>query len=114
AAYYLESHARRVYGSASESELAAAKAILKHVRIGDLCNGFTPRDVHQRGWANLTEREQVGAGLSLLVDLDYLALSALSVGRQRRAAVSRPPHVKARRMLFDLRDYFGRRGGKPR
>jgi hypothetical protein len=80
AAYYLESHARRVYGSASEGELAAAKAILKHIRNDDLKDGFTARDVHQRGWANLTEREQVGAGLSLLVDLDYLAPSALSAG----------------------------------
>jgi hypothetical protein len=75
AAHYFESHARRLYGSASESELAAAKAILKHIRNGDLKDGFTARDVHQRGWAHLTEREQVGAGLSLLVDLDYLAPS---------------------------------------
>src|SRR4029077_903411 len=35
-AYYLESHARRVYGSGHEAELAAAKAILKHIRNGDL------------------------------------------------------------------------------
>ena len=35
---------------------------------------------HQRGWAHLTEREDVGAGLSLLIDLDYLAQSATSVG----------------------------------
>ena len=80
AAYYLESHARRVYGSGQEAELAAAKAILKHIRNGDLTDGFTARDVHQRGWAHLTEREHVGAGLSLLVDLDYLAPSALSAG----------------------------------
>jgi hypothetical protein len=80
AAYYLESHARRVYGSASESELAVAKAILKHIRNGDLNDGFTARDVHQKGWAHLTEREDVAAGLRLLVDLDYLAPSALSVG----------------------------------
>ena len=79
-AHYLESHARRVYGSASEGELAAAKAILKHIRNGDLTDGFTARDVHQKGWAHLTEREDVGAGLSLLVDLDYLALSAPSAG----------------------------------
>jgi hypothetical protein len=77
-AHYLESHARRVYGSASEGELAAAKTIMKHIRNDDLQDGFTARDVHQRGWAHLTEREQVGAGLSLLVDLDYLAPSALS------------------------------------
>ena len=75
AAHYFESHARRVYGSASESELAAAKAILKHIRNHDLKDGFTARDVHQRGWAHLSEREHVAAGLSLLVDLDYLATS---------------------------------------
>ena len=72
-ASYLESHAKRVYGSALESELAAAKAILKHIRNGDVTDGFTARDVHQRGWAHLTEREQVGAGLNLLVELDHLA-----------------------------------------
>ena len=86
AAHYFESHARRLYGSASESELAAAKAILKRIRIGDLNDGFTARDVHQSGWAHLTEREQVGAGLSLLVDLDYLAPSSPSV----RAEGGRP------------------------
>ena len=59
--------------------MAAAKAILKHIRNRDLADGFTARDVHQRGWAHLTEREDVGAGLSLLADLDYLA-SSLSVG----------------------------------
>jgi Protein of unknown function (DUF3987) len=74
-AHYLESHARRVYRSADEAELAAAKAILKHIKSGDLKDGFTARDVHQRGWAHLTEREQVGAGLGLLTDLDYLAAS---------------------------------------
>ncbi len=44
--------------------------------------GFTARDVHQRGWAHLTEREHVGAGLSLLVDLDYLAMSVPGIGAQ--------------------------------
>jgi putative DNA primase/helicase len=82
AAHYFESHARRVYSSASEGELAAAKAILKHIRNGDLSDSFTARDVHQRGWAHLTERESVGAGLSLLLDLDYLATFAPSKGAQ--------------------------------
>jgi hypothetical protein len=82
AAHYLESHARRVYGSRFESELAAAQAILKRIRNGDLKDGFTARDVHQKGWAHLTEREQVGAGLSLLVDLDHLAPSTPSIGTE--------------------------------
>jgi hypothetical protein len=79
----LESHARRVYGSADEAELAAAKAILKHIRNGDLKDGFTARDVHQKSWAHLTEREQVGAGLGLLDDLDYIAALVPSTGAQR-------------------------------
>jgi Protein of unknown function (DUF3987) len=77
---YLESHARRVYGSTSESELAAARSILKRIQAGDLQNGFTARDIHQRGWAHLTEREHVGAGLDLLVDLYYLAETELGIG----------------------------------
>jgi putative DNA primase/helicase len=80
AAHYFESHARRVYGSASESELAAAKAILRRIRNHDIKDGFTARDVHQRDWAHLTEREHVTAGLSLLVDLDYLAPSTPRIG----------------------------------
>ena len=43
------------------------------IQSGDLQDGFTARDVHQRGWAHLTEREHVGAGLNLLVDLYYVA-----------------------------------------
>ena len=73
ATHYLETHARRVYGSADEAELGAAKAILRHIMAGNLKDGFTARDIHQHGWAHLTERGQVGAGLSLLTDLDYLA-----------------------------------------
>jgi putative DNA primase/helicase len=72
-AAYLETHAQRVYGTADMVELAAAEAILAHVRSGDLVNEFTARDVHQRNWSNLTERHWVQAGLELLVDLDYLA-----------------------------------------
>jgi hypothetical protein len=80
-AHYLESHARRVYRSADEAELAAAKAILKHIKAGALKDGFTARDIHQHGWAHLTEREQ-GAGLGLLTDLDYLAPVAPATGAQ--------------------------------
>jgi hypothetical protein len=74
-ARYLESHARRLYGSSSEMELGAAKEILKHIRRNDLKEPFTAREVHQRGWSQLTEHEQVTAGLRLLVDLDYLAVT---------------------------------------
>jgi hypothetical protein len=81
-AHYLESHARRVYRSANEAEVAAAKAILNHMKAGELKDGFTARDVHRHGWSHLTEREQVGAGLGLLEDLEYIAASVPSASAQ--------------------------------
>ena len=72
-ARYLESHALRVYSSATEGETAAATAILKHIKVGDLVDGFTARDILRSCWAHLTDRDQIAVGLSLLVDLDYLA-----------------------------------------
>ena len=52
---YLESHARRIYGAADVIEVTAAKAILAHIRQGELKDGFTARDVHRHGWSKLTE-----------------------------------------------------------
>ena len=81
-ANYLEGHARRVYSSGSEAELAAGKAILKHIHRGDLKDGFTAREIQRAGWAHLTEREHIGLGLQLLVDLDYLDANTSALGPQ--------------------------------
>ena len=50
-----------------------AKAILARIRRMEIADGFTLRDIHQKGWANLSDRDQVKAGLELLTDLDWLA-----------------------------------------
>jgi putative DNA primase/helicase len=71
-ATYLETHARRAYGAGPEAETAAAKAILSHIRKGNLRDGFTAREIHQHKWSNLSDRGQVQAGLDLLCDLDWL------------------------------------------
>ncbi|HEY8032038.1 MAG TPA: YfjI family protein [Methylocella sp.] len=71
-AEYLETRAKRAYGAGAEAETSAAKAILKHIRKGDLSDGFTGRDVHRPRWSNLSDRDHVQAGLDLLCDLDWL------------------------------------------
>lgn len=81
---YLETHARRAYGAGGEAETAAAKAILSHIRKGDIPDGFTARDVHQKGWANLSDRGQVQSGLDLLDDNDWLASTAVKTGGRPR------------------------------
>ncbi len=88
---YLETHARRAYSAGSEVETAAAKAILARVRKGELSAGFTARDIHQRGWSNLSDRSAVQAGLDLLVDLDWLAPKTIQTGGRPRVVFSLNP-----------------------
>jgi hypothetical protein len=71
-AEYLETHAIRAYGAGPEAEVAGAKAILSHIRKGDIEDDFCARDIHRRGWSKLADRGQVQAGLDLLCDLDWL------------------------------------------
>ena len=78
---YLETHARRLYGATSEPERAAAQAILTKIHEGELHNGFTAREVHQHDWSCLTDRDQVQAGLKLLVELHYLAASSAATSK---------------------------------
>jgi hypothetical protein len=79
---YLESHAHRIYGSGMEGETAAASAILKHIQAGEITNGFTARDILRHGWAHLSDREQIEAGLILLSDLDYISAQVAFVRPQ--------------------------------
>ena len=79
---YLETHARRLYGATSEPERAAAQVILTKIREGELHNGFTAREVHQHDWSRLTDRDQVQAGLNLLVELHHLAASSAATSER--------------------------------
>jgi Protein of unknown function (DUF3987) len=80
-AEFLEPHARRCFAAGSEAETTAAKAILSRIRKGDLADGFTCRDVHQRNWSNLSAPEQVQAGINMLVDYDWLTSKPNTIGR---------------------------------
>jgi len=72
-AEYLETHARRAYGSVTAPEVSAAKAVISRVRKGDLPREFSSREVWRPGWAQLSDRDQVADALRLLVDYDWLA-----------------------------------------
>jgi putative DNA primase/helicase len=80
-ARYLKTHARRIYASGIVSEVAAAKAILAHIRKGDLQDGFRAREVHQKNWANLADRQRVQSGLDLLCDYDWIVEEARRPGQ---------------------------------
>jgi hypothetical protein len=90
---YLETHALRAYAAGSEAEVAAAKAILNRIRKGDLVSGFTARDIRQRDWAKLTDRDQIQAGLGLLTDYNWIAGARIDTGGRPKTTYWVNPRV---------------------
>jgi hypothetical protein len=74
----LEAHARRIYGLAHNAEVRLAKAILAHIRRGELGVEFSARDIYRRQWAGLTKSSDVTEPLRILEDYGWLR--AISVG----------------------------------
>lgn len=79
-AAYLETHARRAYGSVTAAEADTARAILARIQSGHLQGEFTSREVWRPGWSRLTDRPAVQAGLDMLVDYDWLIARRIETG----------------------------------
>jgi hypothetical protein len=77
---YLETHARRAYGSVTAAEADTARAILARIHSGHLRSEFTSRDLWRPGWSRLTDRVAVQAGLDMLVDYDWLTVRRVETG----------------------------------
>ena len=71
-AEYLESHARRAYASVTQAESESARALLNHIRRGDVPDPFSRRDVYLKHWAYLSTPEDTTQAVKLLCDLDWL------------------------------------------
>lgn len=69
---YLMSHARRIYGLLDTVSVVAAKDLLRHLKAGDLKDGFKAREVRQKGWTGLTTAEAVDSALSELIVRNWL------------------------------------------
>lgn len=72
AADYLESHARRIYSAAIQADTAAARELARHLRNGDLADGFTARDVRRKNWTGLGSQEETEAAIAGLIESDWL------------------------------------------
>jgi putative DNA primase/helicase len=92
---YLETHARRAYGAGLANEAATARLILARICKRDLADGFTVRDVQNKGWSGLTDNETVRAGLELLAVLDCLeAQSEATGGRPKVSYLINPKALR--------------------
>jgi len=77
---YLESHARRLYGSLSVDSAQGAREVLRKLRAGDLPDRFTARDLERKGWGGLTDKSRVKAALDMLIERGWLRSGGMETG----------------------------------
>lgn len=94
---YLRSHASRLYSSGETMAEDGARLIIE--RRCQLPEHFTVRNVHQRGWAGLGDREIVTAAIDLLVGTDHcreMSGKAPPVGGRPTTSYCWNPSLQAR------------------
>lgn len=96
-ARYLESHARRLYSSATRPDVDAAHSLDSRIKHGDLGEAFTARDVYRNGWSGLTSPDPVTAGCELLVRLGRLRAVEVETGGRPSVRYVVNPKVKRQR-----------------
>lgn len=77
---YFASHARRLHDSGRRAVARAARAIVEKLTAGALVEPFSLRDVHQRDWSGLTDRQIVAEALDMLVSHGWLAEATIATG----------------------------------
>jgi putative DNA primase/helicase len=77
--FYLESHARRVYGCPTPAQVAARVLAGKLIQ-GSLRTEFTPREVVQKGWKRLNATGKVTSACEVLVKAGWLRSSLQKSG----------------------------------
>lgn len=69
---FLLSHAGRAYAAVNASSKDAAKSLAKHIKKGDLQDGFTVRNVYRKNWSLLASAKEAAEATELLQDMGWL------------------------------------------
>lgn len=83
---YLESHARRVYAMAESPEQEAAVKLADKIKTKALPSPFTAKDVYDKHWHGLKDKQEVEAACNILIDENWLMMT-----RKPKPTTGRPP-----------------------
>jgi hypothetical protein len=74
---YLETHAARLYSSAQNPAMEGARALLEHIRKGEVSDDDTTRSVYRKHWAKLSTPDEVNSVCSVLEEFGWLRVEAV-------------------------------------
>ena len=69
---FLYSHAERCYSGVTSNQTEGARALLDHIRKGELGDGFTVRDVYRKGWSLLGNTKEATDAAEFLTDMGWV------------------------------------------
>lgn len=69
---FLLSHAERAYAAVTAGSKDAAMALAKHIKQGDLQDGFTVRNVYRKNWSLLATVKEATEATEVLQDMGWL------------------------------------------
>ena len=90
---YLGSHACRIYGAATMPKMEAAREIIRHIRRGEIKDGFTPKEIYRKHWSRLTTPEELRAGLEVLEEYEWLTIRKISTGGRPSEIIILNPRI---------------------
>src|SRR5215211_8593118 len=93
---YLETHASRLYASAQNPAMEAARALLERIRKGEVSDGDSSRSVYRRHWAKLSAPEEVNSACSVLEDFGWLRVETIKTGGRATTKVHLHPNLRAK------------------
>jgi len=77
---FLETHAHRVYSAALDTGADGAREVLRHIRKGELQDGFSARDVYRAGWSGLSDKDRAIDALDVLEEHGWIAAREVPSG----------------------------------
>jgi hypothetical protein len=94
---YLRTHAERLYSSAQNPAMEAARALLKHIRKGEVRDGFPVREIYRKQWAKLSSPETVYKAAEVLEEFGWLRVESIKTRGRSTKKVHLHPNLRAER-----------------
>ncbi|HEV2460052.1 MAG TPA: YfjI family protein [Ktedonobacterales bacterium] len=94
---YLESHAQRLYASASHPALERAWALMRRIASGDVVDGCAVRDVYRKQWSQLSTPDEVDSAIKTLEAYGWVRTAPVETGGRRSTALRVHPQLQPRK-----------------
>ena len=88
---YLKAHAQKVYAAELNSEMQAAHTLAEKIRVGDITDGTTIREIYRHKWPSLDTAEGVFKALEILETHHWIRSEQVSNGVRPKEVIRLHP-----------------------